>query len=65
MHSREFEMRKAKLAHNALNGVRRGLDNRPRRIDHFGVKKHRSAAHARMPCGAGATRAGTSASTRR
>lgn len=34
----------ARDAHNALNGVRRGLDYRPRRIDHFGVKKHRSAA---------------------
>lgn len=85
MHSREFGMRKAKLAHNgrpcvqrrrsqgrqtlairvarrvdgardahdALNGVRRGLDYRPRRIDHFGVKTAtrlhavRSRRHAR------------------
>lgn len=34
----------ARDAHDALNGVRRGLNDRPRRIDHFGVKKHRSAA---------------------
>ena len=41
VHSKFARMRKAKLAHN---GVRRGLDSPPRRIDHFGVKKHRSAA---------------------
>ena len=33
----------ARNAHDALNRIRRGLDDRPRRIDHFGIKKHRSA----------------------